>query len=215
MKRKLLVAGLLILALAIAGMAVSAVQIGNRNFTGPLLSIGVRLSGDMFYGGMHIPRSGYVYVFYDGGIGAGQYMIFPNKNDSSNYRAAGLNYIDLSMLYPINRAQKLTIVLSPYALVRTDFSKAAGEWLSVDEIEENGLWLGYGSQSVWVAELTIPSTTIAVSPCWWTTVRYSACQPSPVSSCCCRIRPCVYHPSFCSASPCLFWWWLIGVALIH
>jgi len=215
MKRKLLVAGLLILALAIAGMAVSAVQIGSRNFTGPLLSVGVRLTGEMFYGGIDLPRSGYVYILYDGGIGAGQYMIFPNQNDSFNYRAAGFNHIDLSMLYLINRAQKLTIVLSPYELVRTDFSKAAGEWLSVDEIEENRLWLGYSSQPLWVAELTIPSTIVGVSPCWWTTVRYSACQPRPVSSCCYRGRPCVYRQSCYPASPCLFWWWLIGVTLIH
>lgn len=216
MKRKLLVAGLLVMALIVGGMAVSAVQIGSRSFTGPLLSVGVRLGGYMLLDGrVYLPFDGFVYVFYRGGPHAGQYLISPNKANPSGYRATGFNDIDLSMLDSIDRVQKLTVVLSPYPLVRIDFSKASGEWLSVNEIEENGLWLGYGSQSVWVAELTIPSTTVGVSPCWWTTIRYTSCQPRPVLNYCYQARPCVYRPLCCPASPCLLWLWLMGVALIH
>ena len=218
MKRAMLVVGLLVATLIISSLTASAgqVRIGTRSFIGQELPIGVRLSNDIFSGGVYLQSNGYLYIFYQGGSGAEQYMIFPNSNDCSNYRRAGFNEINLSMLYPVPRSQKLTVVFSPYALVRNDFNAASEKWLSISEIEEHGLWLVCGSYPLWVAELSIPSTTIGARPCWWSTpLRYPSCAPKPVSPCCYRVRPCVYRPSCYPTSPCLLWWWLMGVILIH
>ncbi|MBU4023485.1 hypothetical protein KJ591_03980 [Patescibacteria group bacterium] len=118
------------------------------------------------------------------------------------------------MLYPINSAQKITIVFSRYKLLNADFNLTTERFLSVQEIDQYGFWLGCGSCSVWVAELQIPSTIVGARPCWWTTVRYPACQPRPLSSCCYWLsRPCVSIG--CPQASCLLWWWLMGVILIH
>lgn len=213
MKRMLLVTGLMVVLLVIGVVAVSGVQIGNRNFSGSLLPVGVRLNEDMFSGKVDLPANGYLYVFYKGGPDADQYLIFPNKENPSEYRAVGLNSIDLSMLYPMYRAQKLTVVFSRHKLLNIDFGLATERFLLVDEIDQYNFWLGPSSSSVWVAELYIPSTTVGAGSCWWTTIRRPVCPPRPVSICCYQPRPCCSVG--CPQTPCLLWWWLLGFIILH
>ncbi|MBU1046072.1 DUF4384 domain-containing protein [Patescibacteria group bacterium] len=217
MKKKILAATALALALVIGGLAVSASQsqqvwIGGRVFAGNPLVIGLSVSDDHFYGSVTLPCSGYLYVFYQGDSRSEQYMLFPNSQDRGNYKSAGLNVLPLSMLFPIGKSQKLTVLFSPFKLLLPDFCRSQGPYLSIRDIWQ---WCIVREDCIWVGERMMPFIS-ATSPPQCSTRPVSPAPTCPVPPTCYQTHP---VPAPCCPSPCCataFWWWLmIGIIIAY
>lgn len=220
MKKTGLVVGLLVVLLAIASLVAFSdqIRVGSRDFCGKNLITGVRLESDnLFYGKAYLPCSGYLYVFYQGAPSAEQYLILPNLKNQGNYHNAGMTDVPLSMLDAAGNEQKLRFLFSPQRLLNTDFCGIDGNYLSMREIEERGLWCSNTSNFVWVGEIGIPKGFSPTKP-YWCSVRnqdWNYCLSKPVP---CRysyrVRP-LATP--CCPSPCaaIFWWWLFMGILVH
>jgi hypothetical protein len=206
MKKTILVAIVLAIALVSGGLAVSAnqVRIGNRVLQGNALLVGLTATEDHLRGSVVLPCSGYLYVFYQGDPRTEQYMIFPNPQNRWNYMRAGMNILPLSMLYPTGNLQKLTVIFSPFQLWKINFCQSQSPYLSASVL---GIRCNVCCNSIWVGERSVLAVPITTLPqCRTTAVNPPVCVQA--TSCC----PSICQPSCCVAA----WWWLmVGIIIAH
>ena len=209
MKKTILVAIVLSVALTLGGLAVSANQVwvGNRVVEGNNLTIELTATAEgNFYGSVTLPCSGYLYIFYESPNGA-WHLIFPSAQDRNNYRGPGTNALPLGMIQSLEGKQVLTVLFSPYKLLEPDFCRNDSPYLSIDEL---GRWCNVSKSYIWVGEREMPFVSSITSP---------KCAPVPVKPApsCYQAPCCQYRPSTCCQSdPCIFAWWLLmGIMLGH
>ena len=153
MKKTSLIVGFLALVLVLLLSSILAVgasvKIGNRMFCGSEFNVKAYVEEGDLHILMDLPYAMKVFPFYQGKL-----LLLPNREDMYNFFPAGLHEITLEKAGYLG-PQEIVVLAGCFDIVKVDFNDTCSSYLSVADIEQNGLWR-YGHK-VWVGETKIPA----------------------------------------------------------